>query len=162
MERREMSETSHRQPASRSHRHLAAALALAVAGGAAIAACASSSPITFASSNPRDAAVAGLHVHPGQPVSYAAFLASQPAGHSYRVTDVRLIPLPGFRTPHLLGAVFLRIRGVPLQARGYPPLRSDGTSYAVHALAGYTAHSGTRAYKPDLVLMYGLRGDRLG
>jgi hypothetical protein len=73
-----------------------------------------------------------------------------------------LIPLPGFRTPHLLGTVFLRIRAVPLQARGYPPRQSNGTRYPVHALAGYTARSGDKAFKPEDVLMYGLRGDHLG
>jgi len=130
--------------------------------GPALTACAASSPITFASSDGHGAGIAGLGVQRGRAVSYAAILASRPAGYSYKVTDAGLIPLPGFRTPHLLGTVFLRISGVPLQARGYPPLRSDGTRYPVRALAGYTARSGARPYKPELVLMYGLRGDHLG
>jgi hypothetical protein len=141
---------------------LAPALASTAVAGAALAACDTASPITFSSSLATSAAIAGLPVHPGQAVSYAAFLASKPGGYSYRVTRARLIALPGFRTPHLLGTVFLRIRGVPIQARGYPPLRSDGTKYPVHSLANYTARSGFAPYKPDLVLMYGVRGRHLG
>jgi hypothetical protein len=146
----------------RSRRRLAAALASAAVAGAALAACDTSSPITFRSSHVTSAGIADLGVHRGHAVSYAAFLASKPAGYSYQVTEARLIPLPGFRTPHLLGTVFLRTRGVPLQARGYPPLQSNGTRYPVHALDGYTARSGAEPFKPQLVLMYGLRGDHLG
>lgn len=143
-------------------RRLAAALAFALAAGAALAACDTSSPITFGSSHADSASLAGLDVHPGQAVSYAAVLDSKPAGYSYRVTGVRLIALPGFRTPRLLGTVFLRIRAVPVQAHGYPPLRSDGTRYPVRPLSGYVARSGSVPFKPELVLMYGLRGDHLG
>jgi len=146
----------------RSRRRVAAALASTLVALVASAACDTSSPITFASSDGHAAGIAGLGVRRGQAVSYAAILASHPAGYPYQVTDVRLIPLPGFRTPHLLGTVFLRIRGVPLQARGYPPRQSNGTRYRVHAMAGYTARSGAEPYKPVLVLMYGLRGDHLG
>ena len=87
-------------PRHRSRRLLAAALASAGVAGAALSACDTSSPITFASSHAASAGLAGLDVHAGQAVSYAAFLASRPAGYSYRVTHARLIALPGFRTPH--------------------------------------------------------------
>src|SRR5690349_1531888 len=110
----------------RPRKRLAAMLAFALVAGAALAGCDTSSPITFGGSDKSNAGISGLDVHPGKAVSYAAVLASQPAGWSFQVTHARLIPLPGFRTPHLLGTVYLRIRTVPLQARGYPPLQING------------------------------------
>lgn len=146
----------------RSPRRLAAALAAAAMAWAALAGCDTSSPITFGSSDTKAAGIAGLDVYPGRSVSYGANLAARPAGWSFRVTHVNLIPLPGFRTPHLIGTVYLRIRAVPLQARGFPPRQSNGTPYPVHTLASTTIHSGPKPYKPQDVLMYGLRGDHLG
>ncbi len=148
-------------PRSRRGR-LAAALALVLVAGAALLAVRyvadPTSPITFTGGT----GLATQEVHPGQSESFAAVLASHPAGYSYHVTRASLIPLPGFRTPHLLGAVFLRIRAVPLQAPGYPPRQDNGSRYQVHALSGYTAESGSVPFKPQLVLMYGLRGNHLG
>jgi hypothetical protein len=147
-------------PRSRGAR-LAAALAAIVAGALVFGGLqlfVPSSPLSFANF----ASLAGLPVPLGQPVSYAAFLAVHPAGYTYQVRQVQLIPLPGFRTTRLLGAVFLRTMAPPFQAFGYPPQQQNGQTYPVHSLATYHARSGTPPFKPELVLMYGLRGNRPG
>ena len=148
-------------PRSRRGRQ-AVALAAAVVAGAAILVGVevgtSGSPLKFTSG----AGLASQATRVGQPVSYAAFLATHPPGYSYQVTHVSLIPLPGFRAPRMLGAVFLRTKAPPLQAFGYPPLELNGTPWPVYPLGRYKARSGTPPHRPELVLMYGLRGSQLG
>jgi hypothetical protein len=148
-------------PRSRRGQMAAVLAAALVAGGAFLAVRCTvdpPSPITFDSGT----FLSTQQVHPGQPESFAAILTSHPDGYSYHITRGSLIPLPGFRTPRLLGAVLLRIRGVPLQAPGFPPRQRNGSRYPVHALSGYRARSGAPPFKPQMVLMYGLRGTQPG
>ena len=120
---------------------------------------ASKAPLSFAASG---ADIAGQRALPGQVVSYAAFLSAEPAGVTFTVRNVRLIPLPGFRRPHLLGAVFLTKGVVPFEAFGFPPTAPATTGYAFHSLTGYNARSGVLPYRQPVVLMYGLRAGGLG
>lgn len=141
----------------------AAALTLLVVVGAAtwlvVRARPSDSPLNFANSG---ADMSGARVLPGRSESFAAFLNAKPAGMPFQVTHVSLIPLRGFRTPQLLGSVFLRQRTVPLQADGWPPRNDAGGLVPVHATARYTVRSGAIPHKIQIVLMFGLRGARLG
>lgn len=147
-------------PRSRRGRLTAALAAVLVAGAVAAGITGYQkvhSPIRFPG-----AYMSGMDVHPGQSESFAAIANAEPAGYSYRITKVSLIPLPGFREPTLVGAVILIIRGFPFQAPGFPPRRDNGTPYRVHAIGAYTARSGPRPHRPQVVVMYGLRGDHLG
>jgi hypothetical protein len=152
-------------PESRLGRAAVAALALAIAAGAGAVTFAltssSGSPLSFAASG---VDMSGARVHPGQTESFAAFVTANPAGVAFQVQKVSLIPLPGFRTPKLVGARFLvGVRAIPLAARSFPPRdTTTGVPYPVHAITGYTVRSGTRPYQPPLVLEYGLSGNDLG
>jgi hypothetical protein len=100
---------------------------------------------------------------PGQDQSYAAFLNAEPAGFSYHIVKVTLIPLPGFRTPQLVGAVILAQNQIPLEAEGFPPIDpSNGKRLAVRALEGFTAVSGLQPYRPPTVIMFGISGADIG
>lgn len=143
----------------RRRRLIAGATALAVLAGAVGAVlavrAAERSPLSFAASG---VDFSGYHVYPGQAASYAAFLTANPRGIRFTVTNVSLLPLPGFHRPKFLGAEFLvRQRGVPLTSPGYPP-----TGVPVHRLLGYTAVSGPHPYRVPVVLLYGLRARRPG
>lgn len=151
-------------PESRLGRAAVGALALAIAAGAGavtFALTSSASPLSFAASG---VSMSGQRVYPGQTESFAAFLTAYPEGVEFQVQAVSLIPVPGFRTPKLLGAVFLvGVRAVPFATSGFPP-RSPTTDQPlpVHVITGYTVKSDNRAYQPPLVLEYGLKGSRLG
>ena len=141
-------------PLPRRRMRMAASFVLTLGLVAGMASCSSSSPVSF---NASGVDVGGQRAHPGQAISFAAFLTAEPSGYSLQVRTVRLIPLPGFRTPRLLGAVFLGQRSVPLQAFGYPP---DGVR-TIHR-SGHAVRSGAIPHKRQVVLMYGLRGWKLG
>jgi hypothetical protein len=152
-------------PESRLGRAAVAGLALAIAAGAGAVAFAlissSRSPLSFAGSG---VDFSGARVYPGQTESFAAFVTANPPGVAFQVLKVSLIPLPGFRTPRLVGAMFLvNIRDTPLSARGFPPRNSTTDQpYPVHAIGRYTVRSGIHPYQPPLTLEYGLKGNDLG
>ena len=152
-------------PESRLGRAAVAALALAIAAGAGAVAFAlassSGSPLSFTAAG---VDMSGARVYPGQTESFAAFVTANPAGVAFQVRKVSLIPLPGLRTPKLVGAMFLvGVRGVPLEARSFPPRNSTTDQpYPVHAIGSYTVRSGIKPYQPPLVLEYGLSGNDLG
>ncbi len=143
---------------------LAVVLTPVLAAGAVLLALAGmppqGSPLSFYGSG---VDASGYYSLPGPPVSFAAILGANPRGFEYRVLKVELIPLPGFRMPQLVGAVFLTKGGVPLQAPGFPPVSHvSGKPYPVQAMKDFVARSGVIPYRQPVVLMYGIRGPRLG
>jgi hypothetical protein len=151
-------------PESRLGRAAVAALALAIAAGAGAVVFAltssSGSPLSFVGSG---VDFSGARTYPGQTESFAEFVTANPAGVAFQVQKVSLIPLPGFRTPKLVGAMFLvNVRNIPFQARRFPPVTSTGQPYPVHTITGYTVKSGIKPYQPPLTLEIGLSGADLG
>ncbi|MFI5035007.1 MAG: hypothetical protein ACHQFZ_02240 [Acidimicrobiales bacterium] len=101
--------------------------------------------------------VAGSGADPGTPLSISLIIQPKPDA-SITLISLKLIPLPGFRLPRLLGAVILkRKRGYPLYVSGYPPPHvSFGMTLPTRRFGGVISDVHLVRYEQPPVLLYGI------
>lgn len=109
------------------------------------------------------AQMSGSGVDPGTPLSISLIVQPMPAA-SITLIDLKLIPLPGFRLPKLLGTVVLeRKRGFPLYVAGFPPPPvSFGMSLPTRRFGGVISDIHLRRNEQPPVLLYGIDAEGAG
>jgi hypothetical protein len=107
--------------------------------------------------------MAGSGVELGTPLSVALTVDPRPAA-SIDLIGLKLIPLPGFRTPKLLGAVVLeRKRGFPVYVAGFPPPAvSYGLKLPVRPYKGVISDVRLGKDVQPPVLLYGVEASGRG
>jgi hypothetical protein len=109
------------------------------------------------------AEVSGSGVDPGTPLSISLTIQPTPAA-SITLVSLKLIPLPGFRLPRILGAVILeRKHGYPLYVTGYPPPKvSFGMDLPTRRFGGVVSDLHLKGTVQPPVLFYGIDANGTG